>query len=49
MTSAISYAPKQSGLTKAETDQGPNIPPSPNTGSKKGTATSSMAEDMGAW
>lgn len=42
-------APGQLELTKADTDQGPNIPPSANTGSKKGTATSSMADDMGAW
>lgn len=47
--SAPSQAPGPLELTKAETDQGPNIPPSANTGSKKGTATSSMAEDMGAW
>ena len=41
--------PDSRTISKAETDQEPNIPPSANTGLKKGTVTSNMADDMGAW
>lgn len=36
-------------LTTAESVQGPNIPPSPKTGSKKGMMNNNIAEDIGAW
>lgn len=35
-------------LTTAESVQGPNIPPSPKTGSKKGMMNNNIAEDIGA-
>lgn len=36
------------GLTRAGRDQGPNIPPSPVRGSKKGTMQSRKPDDRGA-
>lgn len=36
-------------LTRADRDQGPNIPPSPVRGSTKGTTQSRKAEERGAW
>lgn len=36
-------------LTRAAVDQGPNIPPSPVTGSNRGTTQSRKPDDRGAW
>lgn len=35
-------------LTSAGRDQGPNIPPSPDSGSKSGTTQSKKPDDSGA-
>lgn len=39
---------KNKQFTIAESVQGPKIPPSPKTGSKKGTTHSNMPHDIGA-
>lgn len=36
-------------LTSAARDQGPNIPPSPVSGSNMGMTPSRKTDDMGAW
>lgn len=41
--------PDSSTIITAESVQGPNIPPSPKTGSKKGMMNNNIAEDIGAW
>ena len=36
-------------ITSAFIDHGPNMPPTPNTGSKKGMIIAKVIADKGAW